>query len=90
MMKFGREMEPLHISCLAHAIHLNVCDALYTEKPKQISDKCRNGGGTGNATVSNKSDGEENPEEKSDEHGSVKNNRIVLTSFEKSKKLSKK
>ena len=70
MMKFGRETVPLHIFCLAHAIHLSVCDVLYTEKPKQISDDCRDGGGTGNTTVSDESDGEENPEEKSDEHGS--------------------
>ena len=70
MMKFGRETEPLHISCLAHAIHLSVCDALYTEKPKQIGDECRDGDDTGNATVSDESDGEENPEEKSDEHES--------------------
>ena len=43
--------------------HLTV---LYTGKPKQISDECRDGGSTGNATA-NKSDGEENAEEKSDE-----------------------
>ena len=70
MMKFGHETEPLHISCLAHVIHLSVCDALYTEKPKQISDECRDDGGTGNTTVSDESDGEENLKEKSDEHGS--------------------
>ena len=56
MMKIGRETEPLHFSCLAHAIHLSVCDALYTEKPKQISDECRDGGGTGDATANDESD----------------------------------
>ena len=29
MMKFGRLTKPLHISCLAHAIHLCICDVLY-------------------------------------------------------------
>ena len=67
MIKFGRETEPLHFSCLAHAIHLSVCVVLYTEKPKEISDECCNGGGTGNATVNKESDGEENAEEKSDD-----------------------
>ena len=65
MMKFGRETEPLHFSCLAYAIHLSVCDVLDTKKLKQISDECRDDGGTGKA--SDKSDGEENAEEKSDE-----------------------
>ena len=36
MMKFGREAEPLHFSCPAHAIHLSVCDVLYTEKPSRL------------------------------------------------------
>ena len=63
MMKFRRET----FSCLAHAINLSVCDVLYTEKPKQKSDKCRDGGGTGRATANDESDGEENAEEKSDE-----------------------
>ena len=67
MMKFGRETEPLHFSCLAHGIHLSVCDVLYTEKLKQISDECSDRGGTGNATANDKSDGEKNAEEKSDE-----------------------
>ena len=67
MIKFVRETESLHFSCLAHAIHLSVCDVLYTEKPKQISDDCRDGGGTGNATANDESDGEKNAEEKSDE-----------------------
>ena len=31
MTKFGRKTEPLHFSCLAHAIHLSVCDVPYTE-----------------------------------------------------------
>ena len=66
IIKFGRETEPLHFSCLAQAIHLNVCDTLYTEKPKQISDEYRDGGGTGNATTSDEKDGEENGEEISD------------------------
>ena len=65
MMKFGRETEPLHFSCQAYAIYLSVCDVLDTKKPKQISDKCLDDGGTGKA--SDKSDGEENAEEKSDE-----------------------
>ena len=56
------------LSCTCHTFY--VCDALYTEKQKQISDECRDGDGTGNVTVSNESDGEENPEEKSDDHGS--------------------
>ena len=67
MIKFGREIEPLHFYRLAHAIHLSVCDVLDTEKPEQISDGCRNGGGTCNATTNDESDGEENAEEKSDE-----------------------
>ena len=67
VIKFGRETKPLHFSCLAYAIHLSACDVLYTEKPKHISDECRDGGGTGNATANDESDGEENAEEKSDE-----------------------
>ena len=67
MMKFGCETEPLHFSYLAHAIHLSVCDVLYTEKPKKISDESCDGGGTANATANDKSCGEENAEEKSDE-----------------------
>ena len=59
MKKFGRETEPLHFSCLAQGIHLSVCDVLYTKKPKQISDECRDGGGPGNATANDESDGEE-------------------------------
>ena len=43
------------------------CRLLYTEKPKYISDECRDGGGTGNAPANDESDGEENAEEKSDE-----------------------
>ena len=66
MMKFGRETEPLHFSCLAHTIHLSVCDVFYIEKPKQITDECRDGGGTGNATANDESDREQNTEEKSD------------------------
>jgi len=31
MMKFGRDTRPLRIACLAHAIHLCVCDVLYRE-----------------------------------------------------------
>ena len=34
MLKFGRETEPLHFSCLAHAIHFSVCDVFYKEKHK--------------------------------------------------------
>ena len=67
MMKFGRETEPLHFSCLVHAIHLIVCDVLYKEKPKQISDECRDGNGTDNATANDESVGEESANEKSDE-----------------------
>ena len=29
MMKFGKETGPIHIACLAHAIHLCICDLLY-------------------------------------------------------------
>ena len=67
MIKFGRETEPLHFSCLTHALHLNVCDVLYTEKSRQICDECRDGGWTGNATANDDSDGEENAKEKSNE-----------------------
>ena len=67
MMKFGCETKPLRFFCLAHAIPLSVCNVLYTEKPKQIYDDCRKGGGTGNTTVNTESDGEENAEEKPDE-----------------------
>ena len=35
MMKFGRDTRPLHIACLAHAIHLCVCDVLCKEKRKK-------------------------------------------------------
>ena len=31
-MKFGLETSPLHIECLAHAIHLSVSEVLYKEK----------------------------------------------------------
>ena len=34
VMKFGRDTRPLHIACLAHAIHFCVCDVLYKEKRK--------------------------------------------------------
>jgi len=34
VMKFGRDTRPLHIVCLAHAIHFCVCDVLYKEKRK--------------------------------------------------------
>ena len=90
MMKFGRETEPLDFSCLARAMHLSVCDVLYTEKPKQISDECRNGGNTGNAIANDESDGEENAEEKSDEQECDEEQQNCLVSFQKSKKLSKK
>ena len=69
-MKFGHETVPLHISCLAHVLTFSVCNELYTEKPKLISDECCDGSGTGNATVSGESDREENLQEKSDGHGS--------------------
>ena len=29
MMKFGRNTNLLHVACLAHAIHLVVCDVLH-------------------------------------------------------------
>ena len=45
------------------SIHI---DVLYTEKPKQISDECRFGGCTDNATANDESDGEENAEKKFD------------------------
>ena len=67
VIKFKRETEPLHFSCLAQAIHLSVWDLLYIEKPKQISYECRDGGGICNATANNESQGKEYAEEKSDE-----------------------
>ena len=36
MMKFGKKTSPIHISCLAHAIHLCVCDILY--RPHKMND----------------------------------------------------
>ena len=38
MMKFGRDTTPLHIACLAHAIHLCICDVLYRKKSMTMSD----------------------------------------------------
>ena len=35
MRKFGRITSPIHVTCLAHAIHLSVCDILY----RQVRDK---------------------------------------------------
>ena len=35
-MKFGKQTKPIHIACLAHAIHLCVCDILY--KPHKMND----------------------------------------------------
>ena len=32
MMKVGQETCPLHIACLSHAIHLCICDVLYSTK----------------------------------------------------------
>ena len=29
MMKFGRITNPIHVTCLAHAVHLSICDVLY-------------------------------------------------------------
>ena len=34
MIKLGQNIEPLHQTCLAHAIHLAVCDVIYL-KPKK-------------------------------------------------------
>ena len=36
MMKFGKQTKPIHIACLAHAIHLCVCGILY--KPHKMND----------------------------------------------------
>ena len=33
MIKFGSNIEPLHQQCLAHAINLSICDALYKSLP---------------------------------------------------------
>ena len=38
MMKFGRETEPLHFSCLAHAIHHCFCDVWYKSYAKTSDD----------------------------------------------------
>ena len=32
MVKFGKEIEPFHAQCVAHTIHLAVCDVLYSKK----------------------------------------------------------
>ena len=91
IMKSDRETEPLLFSCLAHAIHLSACDVLYTEKPKQISDKCRDGNGTGNAIQRMTKVTEKKMLRKNLIHKNViRNSRIVLISFQKSRKLSKK
>ena len=90
MMKFGRETEPLHFSCLAHAMHLSVCDVFYIEKPKKISDECRDGGGTGNATANDESDGKENAEEKSDEEECDKEQQNCFDNIPEIKEIIKK
>ena len=32
MVKFGKEIAPFHQQCVAHTIHLSVCDVLYTNR----------------------------------------------------------
>ena len=32
MVKFGKEIAPFHQQCIAHTIHLSVCDVLYTNR----------------------------------------------------------
>ena len=39
MKKFGRLIAPVHITCLAHAIHLCVCDVLYKKIPTPANDQ---------------------------------------------------
>ena len=39
MMKFGRLTSPEHITCLAHAVHLSICDVLY-KKDSPSSSSC--------------------------------------------------
>ena len=82
MMKFGCQTELSHFTCLAHAIHLNVCDVIYKEMSKQISDAC--------CVDSNTTKNEENGKKSLEEilvNINVMKSRIVLTSFQKSKKL---
>ena len=38
VMKFGKETEPHHFSCLAHAIHICVCDVVYKSNAKASDD----------------------------------------------------
>ena len=90
MIKFGRETEPLHFSCLAQAIHLSVCDVLHTEKLKQVSDECRDGGGTNNAIANDESDGKENAEEKSDEREYDEEQQNCFDIIPETKKIIKK
>ena len=32
MIRLGKDIEPLHQVCIAHAIHLEVCDVIYKKK----------------------------------------------------------
>ena len=38
MMKFGRDTSPIHIACMAHAIHLCICDVIYKAKKNNDSN----------------------------------------------------
>lgn len=59
MMRFGRETEPMHYACLAHAIHLCVCDVLYkSSEPRQKTNDGVRGG-----TIEEEDSEEENIEE---------------------------
>ena len=42
MKKLGREIAPLHITCLAHAIHLCLCDVFYKLSGKSAADDYEN------------------------------------------------
>jgi len=54
MIKFGRDTRPLHIACLAHAIHLCVCDVLYKENLK--NNDCNNQNNIARETEEEESD----------------------------------
>ena len=90
MMKFGRETEPLHFSCLAHAIHLSVCDVLHTEMPKQIVMSIAMVVVLVTLQPMTKVTEKIILRKNLMNKNVMKNSRIVLISFQKSKKLSKK
>lgn len=39
MIKFGREIKPYHQICIAHTIHLAVCDILYNKKLEVLTEE---------------------------------------------------